>query len=169
MKKYLIIPKENISRYELEIARSGCCMSLAPISFAEDEACYFIERSDPSGCGSRQFIDSSGNAMFDGYRLLLKYLRTICISILDIEDHLIPCEHISLEIDEILLVEERAVMQISPSGESFTSSMKKLLENINEIYPETHAAFLFSRLPGEFNASKLKKMLISMELDLHYM
>lgn len=161
-----IIPGDYIARYELEIARRGCCDALAEICFTEDKTQYSIMLKGNNYCEAGDLFERSRGRMFDGYRLLLGYLRTICKGVMEIEDYLIPASHISFIYEDILICGDHPVFQFSGSEKDFRSAIYELLDFIKQKYPDVHADFLISKLPASCNAHELYKILTSMEIDL---
>ena len=169
MTKTKKICKENIGRYELEIARSGCCDSLKKLHFTENAEFFNIEYDDSVPDDLDEILSMGSHEMFDSYRLLLKSLREICKSVVRIEDYLIPACHISLDPEEIAFTEGRAVLRFNESPKETEEAIIVLLNTIFSKHPETHADFLISSLPKHCDAASLCRSLTSMEIDLRNM
>lgn len=161
----LIIKKSSIERYELEIARESCCDALAPTVFAEDEAYYVLRVGINKQNTLENQLKTARQHILDAYKLLLRYMRSICLAVIKAEDYLIPASHLSFTPGSIFLNEDKAMLIFESEGKNFCDSIKTLLENINDLYPESCADFLLKKLPYSYDSEELYRLLTSFELD----
>ena len=169
MIRTISVNKNNINRYELEIARSGCCRSLANISFAEDDSFYSISSEICNVSSMDSLFDEYGAGIFDPYILLIDFLIAVCRSVIDAEDYLIDPKHISLHPDDIFLSNKRVLLIFTENSMDFMDSMKFLMEYIGRKNPRTHGDFLCSRIPEYYDAHELERFLTWTRIDLYSM
>lgn len=165
MEKTFRIPDNSIARYELEIMSSGVCSSLAPLCFAHEQGAFVVELLLTGLTGIEAYFTTDRRLMLDGYRRLLRLLRSMAESLCNAEDYLVSPEHLSLLPENLLLEGGHVRLMPSEAPSRLEDSVKKLLISMGNRYPQTHASYILEYLPGHYDARELLRCLANLELN----